>query len=359
MFQLFTQDNMVQYPVTKMPEMDYVQRSYMRELLNVEDYYHNRVYAVKGQHLLNQILYHLSAPYEYNPERFVEVVRDRAQYVANAFNITSDIHPGQIHDGTFYGPGCPEILIYDDGYFDPYQIEKHWRNAVPVRPLLHPRSDMKLLLPNGRDVTDEKGLAVVTINLPLLVFQYRCFMKEQMLKKTEGQLGGTHFIHMYVLPNMNYQSTDLTVINRAMNLYYGAPLGQPRFKHAFKIVDLTSHLDRVLIKHLKYLEGTPVPYAAVLDTLPTVTGATSYNALRLPEFAPTRQIWWAMFTSRLSIIKFLIDLCGKKGIARNKGEIVQLQRDIKRLERENVLVDKLPQDLYYDVKFIMDEIMSI
>lgn len=359
MFQLFTQDNMVQYPVTKMPETDYVQRSYMREMLNVEDYYHNRVYAVKSQHLLNQILYHLTAPYEYSPDRFVEVVRTRAPYVANVFNITSDIHYGSIHDGTFYGPGCPEILIYDDGYFDPYQIEKHWKNAVAVRPLLHPRSDMKLLLPNGRDVTAEKGLAVVAINLPLLVFQYRCFVRDQMVKQTEGQLSSAHFIHMYVLPNMTYQSADLAVLNRLMNIYYGAPFGQPGFKHAFRIVDLTPQLDRMLSKLIGTVRNANMPFAAALETFPTVTGTTMYNVLRLPDFVPVSQLWWAMFTSRIFIMKFLIDIGGDRGKHRNRGEIVQLQRIIKRLRNENILQAKLPQDLYYDVNLVLDEIMSI
>lgn len=360
MFQLFTKEQTVAYGIALQPEMEYIRRSYLRELLHLEDYYHNRVYAVKSNHLLNQLLIHTTAPFDYTPDKFVEVVRSRAPYVAKSFQLTSELEAGKLHDGVFYGPGSPEVIFSEDSYFDPYLVAKHWKNAVAVRPLLHPRSDMKLLFPNGKAVTNETGLSFVSINLPLLVFQHRCFMAEQMAKPDDGtRLGSSHFLHMYVLPNLMYQSTDLSVLNRCMNLYYGAPMGVPTFKHAFRIADLTDKLNRALNKLLDSMSNVSMPYAAMLETIPAIRHKSMLPVLSLPEFPPTRQVWWAMVMSRLPVMKFLIDLGGDKGISRNRGEIVQLQRVIRRLQNEHVLESELTVDLHHDTKLVLDSIMQI
>lgn len=360
MLQLFTEEYKLQHANIKMPETEYIRNFYLRELLNIQDYYHHRVYAVKSSHLVSQLTYHLSAPYDYEVERFVEVLRTRSPYVANAFGLTSDISPGVIHKGPFYGPQCPEILISNDGYFNPFVVASRWKSICAVKPLLHPRSDMKFLFANGRDVTTDQGLSVVSVNLPLLMLQYKCFAQQQLLKtEEEGRLGPSHFVHMYVLPNMLYASTDLAILNRASNLFYGAPMGETKFKHAFRIPDITDKLDKVLKKTLEQLQDSPVPYAMAFDSLPTVASDGMLKALRMPEIAPVAQIWWAGIVTRLPAIKFVIDLCGKRGVARNRGEIVSLQRHLKRLLRENILQTRLPEDIHYDTMLVVEEIMTL
>lgn len=360
MFHLFTEEQTIAYGVALQPETEYIKRSYLRELLHIEDYYHNRSYAVKSNHLLNQLLIHTTAPYEYTLDRFVEVVRTRAPYVAKAFKLTSELDSGMMHDGVFYGPGSPEFIFYEDTYFDPYLVAKHWKNAVAVRPLWHQRSDMKLLFPNGREVTDEKGLSAVSINLPMLVLQHRCFVMEQMLKPDDGaRLTTAHFVHKYVLPNLLYQSTDLSVLNRCMRLYYNRPTGHPTFKHAFRIADLTDKLDRVLLKLMNGLSNTSTPYAAVIETIPAVSQPNALTALRLPDFAPTRHIRWSTLVARLQVMKFIIDLGGSKGIARNRGEINALQRVVRRVQGENDAMALLPPALFGEMKEIMDFVMAL
>lgn len=359
MLQLFTEEYKIQHADIKMPETEYIRNSYIRELLNLQDYYQNRVYAVKNSHLTCQLTYHLTAPHDYEVDRFVEVLRVRSPYIANAFGLTSDISPGVIHNGVFYGPSCPEIIVSDDGYFNPFEVSAKWKNICAVKPLLHPRSDMRFLFANGKDVTDENGLSVISINLPLLILQYKCFVQQQLLKQEESRLGVSHFVHMFVMPNMLYANTDLSILNRAMNLFYGAPMGEPKFKHAFRIININDKLDRVLEKTLEQLQDSSVPYAMAFNSFPTVSSVDMLKALRLPDMPPVAQIWWSAIVSRLPIMKFAIDLCGKKGVSRNYGDIIVLKKHLRRLLRENILQTRLPENIYYDTMVDIEKIMSL
>lgn len=143
--------------------------------------------------------------------------------------MTSDINYGQVFKGVFYGPSCDELILYDEEYFNPFYAEKEWMRINAVKVLLHPKSDLALLLPNGRDSSTGGGLAVISVNVPLLAIQYRGFLKSQMLKikaEDDAKLGIQHFIHMFVLPNMLYNQIDITIMNRLMNLFYNAPMSE-------------------------------------------------------------------------------------------------------------------------------------
>lgn len=360
MFELFTEETTQQYSVLRWPEFDYIKRSYTRELLNVEDYYHNRTYAVKSNHLLASILYHLNVPMQYPADRYVEVVRTRAPYVANAIKLTSELQYGKIHAGVFYGPGCDEILISNDEYFDPYFASVNWKSINAVQPLLHPKTDLKLLLPNGKDMSTDHGLAVLAINIPLLALQYRCFVMDQAARMNDSSLLGiAHFIQMYVLPNMLYKHLDLAIMNRLMHLFNGEPMGITHFKHPFNIINYSAKLDTVLVKTIDRLAETPMPYAAMLMHIPGVTSEDASQYLQLPDYPPTRQLHWAMVISRLAIIRCMVNLGGDRGISRNRLEIGILQRILKRLDREQMLASLLPQDIYYDIKLDIDYLLAI
>ncbi len=361
MYEIFNENIVLKQGIDHWPEFDLIRRTYIRELYKLQDYYHNRVYAVKSNHLLAYILSDLNVPMEYSDDRYVEACRVRADIISRATSLTSPTHYGKLHDGCFYGPGSKEIIYSVDEYFDTKVVVDNWKDIVAVRPLLHPRSDLRLMLPNGKKSGNETGLSVISVNIPMLALQYKYFSMDQYKHQSEtgSMLGVTHFIHMYVLPNMMGFHLDIVIYNRLMNLYYGKPMGASYFKHAFNIIDYSNKIDRVLDKVLVRLQEDPLLDTSMINETPSIYSRSMLNALQMPDFAPTKQIWWSLLLSRLSIMKFITDVGNPKSNRVNTSDINQLQISLKRLLRENLLQAIIPADMYYDIADIIDSLLKL
>lgn len=358
MYRLFNEEERLHLPRMQFPAFEYIRRTYQRELLNVADYYHNRVYAVKSNHLLANILYHINIPMQYAIDRYTDVALARGPYIAKSFNLTSDINYGQVFDGVFFGSNCQELILYDEEYFNPFYAEREWSRISAVKVLAHPKSDFGLLLPNGRDSSTGGGLAVISVNIPLLAVQYRGFLKNQMtkVKQEVGMLDIQHFIHMYVLPNMLYSQIDLTIMNRLMNLFYNAPMSVPILKHPFMVTDYTHRMDHILLDVLETLTEKSERFDAALNQIPTIIAKNMQDALQMPDVAPTRQVLWALILTRLNVMKFLLDVSNESSITTNRMEINQLKRLLRQFDIDGIFTNVLPHDIAYDTIQIVDQI---
>lgn len=343
------------------PEFDYIRRTYLKIIFDLEQYYHTRVYAVKSNHFLINALNTINVPMQYSPERYVEACRARLNGVVREQRMTSEVSVGQLHKGVFYGEGCSEILLAADTFFDIDEVLVNWRNTVAVKPLWHPKSDMGFLLPNGKTTSTGTGLAVMEIDLAKLSLQYRQFSLDQWAKHSEKDslLGAAHFIHMYVLPNLLGQQADIAIFNRLLNLYYGRPMGASLAKHAVSISNYNDKTDRVLNKVIDYLLTSKHSQAQVLGLIPTVLRDNAFLSLKMPDFPPTRQVWWAMLLSRLQVMAFLLDIGKRNGTNElSRDAINEIQINLKRLNRENVLQTAVPRDLLFDITNLIDEILA-
>mgnify|MGYP003477402966 CR=1 FL=1 len=362
MYSLFNEEDRLHLPRELFPAFDYVRRTYINEVLNIVDYYRNRVYAVKSNHFLANLLYHINIPMQYSIDRYTDVAYARAPFLAKTLNMTSDINYGQIFKGVFYGLSCDELILYEEEYFNPFYAEREWERINAVKVLLHPKSDLGLLLPNGRDSSTGGGLAVIAVNVPLLAVQYRGFVKNQMTKikqEDNAMLGIQHFIHMYVLPNMLYSQIDITIMNRLMNLFYNAPMSEPLLKHPFKVLDLSHRVDHVLMDVLKVLQNKPERFDAAMNQVPTIIAKNMQDALQMPDIAPTRQVMWALLLTRLDIMKFFIDVSNETSLRINRMEINQLKRLINHMRIDAVFSNVLPKDLTYDTMETIDAITAL
>ncbi len=360
MYELFEERYEADNSVIRFYSFEYVKRTYLRDLETVKNYYHNRVFTIRNTHILIRLLRNLSIPYSYEPERFVQVTEARAPYIANALKITSPLSPGKFFDGEFYGPGCPELILYDHEYFNPDDVERNWKNVAAVKVLLHPRSDMSFWLPDGTNQSTDKGLAVISVDIPLLIYQYRCFTMDQAgaVARGESLLGPDHFVHMYVLPNMMDSHLDITIMNRAMNIYYGRPMGEGLRRLPFPVHDYTGRLDNVLNDVVEIVQRKKMRYEWLLKSIPAMVSTDMQEALIMPDYPRTRQIWWALMLSRLDIMKFLIDIGGEDDIRMNKDHINILKRMLTRLLRDNSFGQYMSRDMEYDTKEIVDAILS-
>lgn len=362
MIELFQKSALTNNAQRMPPEYEYIKNIYLREFLNLQDYYATRVYAVKNQHFLVRLLTHVDTPLSYDLDRFVEATRTRGPYLAKAFKMTSEIDRGQIHQGEFYGQGSREIILYIDDYFDIYYAERNWKRISAVNTIWHPKSDLGFMLGNGKISGNETGMCFITINLPMLALQLRCFMREQKIKaefQSGSVLGLTHFVHMYVLPNMLFQHTDIVIANRLYNMFYDLDMGITRFKHAFPIVNYSNKLDSVLDKLIGDYYGRSMEYEWLLSAMPGFSQSNMLNSLMLPDIAPTRQAWWALYLSRLKIIELLVDFGGIASITRNRDLINKMKRDIKRLRQDSVMNDMFKGSSLLDIETRFDKLSNL
>jgi len=346
-------------------EYNQIRDTYQNEVNSIINYYNNRVFSVKSNHVLCKLL-NLSTPsITYTIERYMQIADTRSPYIGKIFNFTSEINVGKFHKGIFYGPDVEEIIYSTSEYINPFELIPNWKKIEAVKVLYHPFSNMNLLLPNGFKHSTEKGTAFIGINIELLLLQYRCFMIEQN-NKLANQAGNDvsilshrHFVHMYVLPNMIKSHIDMVLLNRLMNIFYGAPMGGDIKKHPFHISDYSNKLDNVLELVIKRLKNNSRPYQHLLKNIPSVFNKNMQVSLVMPDMAQTRQVWWSLVLSRIKIMKFLIDIGGVAGIRNNRMHINKLQVTIKHLIEENVIEAMLPTDLYFDTIETLKDILKI
>lgn len=355
MFEIFNNKITSSNGLSISPVMDYIRRTYSREVHRVIEYYNSRPFFVRSNHLLCRIINTGYIPVTYDVDRYVEISYTRLPYIAKLFKLTSSVEYGNIFDGDFYGSGNREIIISVERYFDIQESELNWKKLQPVKVISHHISDFNILLPNGKNNSSGSGYCFIEVDLPLLLFQYRCFQLEQIKRNgsvddnVESLLGVTHFVNMYVLPGMLESHVDYIFLNRLKALYYGEPFTESLNSHVFHVIDYSDKIDLALKAVIKRFKDNRFRYEVLLKNIPCVFVEDMQEKLILPDLALTRQAWWAIAMSKFDVIEFMIDLGNEKGRIANRDHLAKLKVVIKRLLNDGTYIGILNKDDAYDV----------
>ena len=356
---LFNHLSPISYGVVRYAEWNYIKEGLLRNLDTVKNYYKSRVFTVKSNHFLARIINSINVPHSLNIERFYDNVDSKADAFSMAMKMTSSIYKGSLFTGIFYGSNNTEILISNSESFNPYWVHDNWKDVCAVKPLMHPRSDLDLLLPNGKDTGSETGLSVISINIPMLIVQYRAFVIDQMNKNSgDSLLTVGHFIHMYVLPNMLDAHLDIALFNRINNLSLGAPLGESKRKHPFALPNYNYTVNSVHEQILHDMKSRKMEYEMVLRTIPMVKFETLDKVMLLPDIAQTRQVIWALILARLDALDFMIRTGGVESLTINRATINYFVKFFRMINVDKTLQSYLPYGLYLDTKYKIEEILK-
>lgn len=322
------------------------------------DYYRSRNYYVPVDHFLVRLINSVSVPLSYPLDQYYDVCQARALYVANAFKLTTSINYGAWHRGIFY-KNCPEIILGYVGEEIPGELAKGWRDIAAVKVLEHPITNLGMLLPDGRIEIAERGLAVIAIDIPALMVQYRMFMELQYsnFKEKQTPIETTQqFVAKFVLPNMLKSQTDIALINRIAALYYGEPLSPKLANHPFSISDYSAVFDNVAKQIIKRFDRSKFPFEAYVNQFPAIF---SDYALGMPDIATTRQAWWALFLTRKKVMELMIDLGGKEGKAANGRDISQLIVDVRRFRSSGEFNQPMPDAIDIEMQAFFRKVMAL
>lgn len=314
------------------------------EVYRLTAYYHSRVYAVKNEHLLCRLINLCMAPMDYSPERFMDVVTTRAPYIARNLGLTDSINIGKFHKGVFYGD-IQELIFDTYDSFDLAWAATNWEKLTPITVLTHPVSDFGLTPLTGKKRSTATGFAAIQINIPMLVFQYRCFLNRvvNLLDDTQkANYGVQHFVHQYPITGMLKTHTELVCWNRMKNLFYGLPDSRPISLNPIAITDMSRKVDDVMEQVLRKIIDANMPYEGMLNNVPSLFETDMQEMLLMPHMSLTRQVWWALFFTRLSDMAFLVDIGGVNGRKLNQQALNNFKVATQRFESDGALRNNLP-----------------
>lgn len=313
--------NLVNSGVQKFSFWENERAGLKRNLARIKDYYRRNPTIVPSQHFLVRLLQSIAVPHSINTERYYDNVVLLSNRLSSLLGMTSSISKGKLFKNTFYNGSHEILLSITERIFDIEEVNKNWKDISAVKVVSHPVSTLDLMLPDGRQETVETGIAIISIDIPLLALQYRAFCIEQEYLNNGAQLTIMQFIRMYVIPNTLDSHLDYVIFNRIKKLYFKEPIPNFQQSHPFILVDYSNQVDGVLIRVLSVLEKQVNSFSKILLTLPAITNEDQSYLNDFPSVAITRQIGWALVLSKISVMGFLASISSTEETNVNVGEL--------------------------------------
>jgi hypothetical protein len=329
----------------------YVKQGLRANVAQIVSYYRGNPQAVKSDHLLVKIIQSMDIPFSVGYDRYYALADASALDLSMVLKLTSSLYKGQVWDGVFYGPGSQEIIIAHVGDFNYENIQKEWMNVQAVRVLRHPKSDLYMNLPDGKQNTTESGPAVIAINIPLLMCQYYWFRQNYFLPDYNEPDAHTDmmFVHMYVLPNMLYSHLDQALFNRIDKMNKREDFGQPLKKHPFVQLNYDHRVDHSYAVVLNNLKRQEKNFVGILQNVPAVIRENMESVMHVPDMAPTRQVIWALAISRFPALDFVLSQAHRTPQTKNQSDVDRVNRTFLLWKNMRVFEGVMPPDMQADV----------
>ncbi|QVD49127.1 hypothetical protein LUCX_57 [Xanthomonas phage vB_XciM_LucasX] len=310
--------------------------------------------GMPGGHVLIRLLSNLPVSTKLTPEVYNDKVADTALLFTQSFKFTSALSKGQVwRPGPFLGKNVSEVILANTDSWDVAAGIKNWQELAPIRYLSHPMCTLKLPVADAQFASSEPGVAVITINVPMLATQYLLWRRANN-EVDESPRTIAQFLQAYPLPNMLDSQVDIAILNRLMGLYFGMqPVAEP-FRHPFYLTDWSAEVDHVLEKFLAQVEPKRWDFDTLVSHIPTVCAENLHHVLKLPEMAFNTQLQWAIMLSRITLLTFLVQWNRTTENARNQMYLNYIKRWLRYMDGNTSLRSALPADMYDDLMVLLD-----
>lgn len=347
MYQLFKNP-----PIDRNKRFDSANFSYVQKLINyeidrVKDYYLKSSTIVENTHLLNQLLLHLNVSLNRDLESFTSACSFETERLAKSFRlfhpVCSNPEPRQ---GLFYNNNVTEFIILDDSDFNYQLAYEQWEKVVPIKVHYHPFTDMEFRLADGKYSNDinERGFAVISINLPLLAVQWKAWV-EKVQRTQDVAPTTTKFLFRYPIVNMIVRHAEIALINRTLNSYANKPVASWNKPHPFASVDLDDKIDNLIASRKNYISSSNFKFDELFSVFYCVRKQDWFEVLKPVELAPTRNFKWVLDLSVIPYLNHWLDIRRDKKLYSNVSEINRLKRDTANLENDAIYFKTLTADM--------------
>jgi hypothetical protein len=315
----------------------------------LQDYYRQSNALASATHPLLRMLFTIQAAMTDDPYTTVDAVRENALTYASLQSITTSVSNGKAFNSVFYDSPVTEILI---GHDDPFRIgeeSERWEDIRAVQVLSHPKSDLYLQVLNGKPYSDQEGIAVIGINIPLLALQYWHYLHAPQHIVRDGNVQS--FLGRYVIPNMLPSHVEIAWLNQMFLTYYGVPvdtydisrthaLSMPNYQHmALGIVDQV----------LERLGKCSQRFDHLLQNIPSFYSKDMLQALAMPAVLETQQVQWALLAASNRYLSWLTDIVsGSNKQSANKTYASDLKQRIGMHACMAQYKQRLPSAYYFE-----------
>ena len=301
------------------PTFIYIKSVVNKNLIRVRDRMWASAKFVPHEHLLAKILLSLGLRKSMLLDELQYEMSDRMYQLSNALGITS---------ATNYGHGHREVLLQGDLEIilfnaEPFKATTQWQELQPIRFLYHEHTNLnyQLGVPGSED-----QVAYLTINLPMLAYQYLEWAK--WVAANGVQENTYEFIRKYPMFNSLYSYLDISLFNRHYYRLSGTPIidDQP-----YREIPLASVEHLLQKSNLYVLDVLMKQHRTVAQSLYYTPEFTADNSLALttkPRVVKTRQSQWVLDYFRLPYIHYGILIAGASGYQLDSGVLSTLRREL-------------------------------
>lgn len=306
------------------PNIVYIRRTYLGLINDVKNYYRYAPKHIASDNLLALLIQQFVINYNLNDSDWLRQVEVFGKGISRNLGITSSINRGRIHSkGITLGPQCEEIIVEDISPFTIQDINKNWYKLVPVKYLYHTRTDVNLPIMNN--TTPGKGYGVISVNIPMLLLQYRYWLLWQLKRGITQPENVYRFIGSIVLPNMVESYLDIAFFNRIDRQAQGIKNFTYPLSHPFYLTDMSARLDKlaVHINQESLLKGIEIEGLAWIT--PMIVKDNLFNLIKSPRTPISYQNEWAYVLAKLPYIKYLFgQLLKNPGFDRSQVNAVMI-----------------------------------
>lgn len=288
----------------------YLKRTYKDLIGYVKNYYHKNPKGVSSPNLFADIIQHFYIDDTVDDNQWSLMVERQSLAIARNFGLGSALFRGRVFDkGITLGPECNEIAMasfekvnYNSGTVD-------WQNLTPVKYLYHTRTDVNL--PVMSNTTPGKGHGVITVNIPMLLVQYRYWMRAQKARGAEQYENPYRFVGSYVLPNLVESYLDIAYFNRLSRHAQGIKNIKFPTAHPFYLTDLTDRVDKIIAHTNKEAEAKGIDAESLAWITPALVKDNLFQVMQLPREPLSYQNEWIYTLARFPYVKYLIIMLNK------------------------------------------------
>lgn len=351
MFDIFTEVTAEKYK-SKLPAWDYIKRQLNDVALpKIESYYRGRPHPVPNQHLIVSLLRTMNIPISMPYMEYVFRSMDAAGQACSSLRISHPISTGQLWEsGVFYNNRCKEIIVGHSERFDVDDAVKNWRSLEPIKVLRHDYSDLSFSRCDGKYSVTKEGWAVISINVPMLMLQYRRWLETEAVHENGSTASSAVFVGCYPITNMVRSHVDLCIWNRWVAYCRGLPFDSARDRHPFGMPDMSSRIDDCWPKLADVFYEKTLSFQDMLRFVPLVSVDSMHDRAIMPKAAPTRNVTWAFAIALLPIIAYVVDLNIQFDNKTNTRYLNELKRDLIQIASDNLFRRYLPRDAYLEIR---------
>ena len=360
MFDLFSYLT-AERPRSLIPDWDYIRRYYNdTEIPKFMKYYRSTLYPVPSNHLLVKMVQLADLPFVLDYETYIERARYKARNVCAGTNVCHPVVNGKLFQpGVFYNSRCKEVIIGHGERFDVDKAVTDWESLEPIRVLRHDFSDLSLPRLNGDYPVYKDTFAVIAINIPMLLLQYRRYMEEMGIRE-DGEIDPiSTFVGRYPITNALRSHLDWCVWNRWACFCRAEKTDRiSKNVHPFVTLDFGPRMDGVWRKLGDTFFDRKPSFTDMLRIVPMVSKNTMYERVKLPDFVQTRYVNWGIGIALLPIIGYLVDLNHQFENPINEPYLNQIRRDLMRVTHDNVFRQYLPVAAYKAIEDYVDTMIK-